>query len=660
MKPFILSVLIIYSISTEARTYYVSRLGSDTNSGLSQASAWQTIEKLNSFRFEPNDQVLFRRGDAFYGGITVQRASLGFGAYGKGARPVITGLKTISDWVNLGGKIWEAPAPGIKASINLVLRNGMIQQVGRYPNADAPNSGYLFNSSATSSSITGPAQASKTNWTGAEVVFRTNRWSLDRQIVTSHSGGTLNFAPNPTALKAGFGYFFQRDARTLDKDGEWYLDGGSGKLRMYFANNDPAAYLVQASAVDTLFYSQKSNTVLTDLAFTGANSIAVLINGVSNILIRNCQVSNSGGEGITTWFCSNSTIDSCGTTNCLASGIRQRGASKGNVNLTIQNCTVNNTALIAGMEKTSGSNSGSGLLCRGGSNVQVLNNRVINSGYNALEWYGDDVNIKYNFIDSFCSVRDDGGGIYTREGDPGSPLPVRRNRNVVSNIILHGIGAAAGTDAGTNFATSVNGVYLDDGTRTVLVDSNTIAFIAGNGIHGNGNAGNIITNNIVYSAKFSISQQRFIGGDPIRGLVIRKNTFYPYRLRYRNSGINVPTPLTKEADILAMGSIDSNYYSTTAGSDTSIVTATTSGDGRNYRENTYGFSYLTNTVGIEKHSRHVVNTAILEYNAGNSPKRVSFAGTKKDIQGNTYQNSVTIPAWRGILLFPNGPVEASD
>jgi hypothetical protein len=39
--------------------------------------------------------------------------------------------------VSAGTNLWEAPVTGAKADVNLVLKGGVIQQVGRYPNANA-------------------------------------------------------------------------------------------------------------------------------------------------------------------------------------------------------------------------------------------------------------------------------------------------------------------------------------------------------------------------------------------------------------------------------------------------------------------------------------------------------------------------------------------
>jgi hypothetical protein len=655
-RIYLLTAVLFVTINLQAKTYYISADGKNTNDGLTTSTAWQTISKINSFSFATNDIILFRRGDVFYGGIEVKRSGLNFGAYGTGDKPVISGTSTVSGWVDLGNNIWEAPVTNVKKAVNLVVRDGTPQQVGRYPNANAANGGYFTFTSSTATSITGTALSSTTNWTGAEVAFKSNRWTINRQIVTSHSGGTVHFASNPTTPRVNYGYFFQRDSRTLDQDGEWWYNSSAGKLRMYLGNDNPKAYTIQIATVDTLFKCQYFNNIaVSDLSFEGAGKSAIWFNGGSYITVTNCDVLNTGKEAITAKSSINVDVENCTTTNSLNSGIEVVDYGPGAVNLTIKGCTVTNTAYLAGMESNNESG-GDAIRCMGGDNVHVTNNKVINSGYIGIKWQGNSVFIKYNLVDRFCTMRDDGAGIYSWE-DPNNPV-TRSNRNIVSNIVLNGIGSSQGTS--DTKSTSVQGLYFDIGSKAVVADSNTVAYIANGAVHGN-NCGNLtITNNLFFHDGRTHSFQRFADGDLVRNLIIRKNIMYPYLFRYRNLGINSPS-MTKEADMKAMGSIDSNYYSLGPDVDTSCTTVTTNNDNSDYQEDYYGFSYLANTVGIEKHAVKLANTGTLEYNASNAPRIVTFSGlSKKDVYGKIYTNSVTIPAWSSKLLLPNGTTDPSN
>ncbi|MEP7108363.1 MAG: PA14 domain-containing protein [Ferruginibacter sp.] len=638
--------------------YYISNSGSDANAGTSAGASWLTIKKVNSFSFTAKDSILFKRGDVFNGGIVVRKADLNYGAYGTGNKPIISGLSTVTGWVDLGGNIWEAPVTNVKSDVNLVLRNNVIQPVGRYPNTDAANGGYLTYTASTTSSITGPALSSTTNWKGAEVAIRINRWDIRKQLVTSHSGGVVSFTAKPEVPRVNYGYFFQRDPRTLDRDGEWWYNAAGSKLRMYFSSNNPNSFSIQVSTVDTLLSSLYGSLSITNLSFNGSGKKSIWIYKSSNIIIRDCDVNNSGIEAITAWFTTSVTIDNCIVNNSLGSGIRMYNTATGKTNFSVTKCSLDKTAFIAGMEANDGLNGGSGIYCIAGDSLTIQNNIVTNCGYTGIMWQGNNAYIKYNFVNTYCSLRDDGGGIYTVEKG-GNVLPTRTNRNVVSNIVMNGIGANYGSNDPAGI--SARGLYFDLGTRNVLVDSNTVAYNIGSAEHGNNNASLTITNNVFFENGKTFSIQRFADGDLVRNLVIKKNILYPYFIEYRNLGLNVPVLITPEADIRAMGVIDSNYYSLNNVSDVSLTRVTTYADQSNYTLSLHGYPYVKDTVGIEKRSKNVANTGTLEYNAGGTPKVVSFSGlSKKDVFGNVYNNSVTIPAWSSKVLFANGKASTTN
>ena len=75
--------------------------GNDANDGLSPDFAWQTIGKVNGETFNPDDHVLFKRGETWTGTTLVIPSSgalghpITFGSYGAGALPTIDGNDTV-------------------------------------------------------------------------------------------------------------------------------------------------------------------------------------------------------------------------------------------------------------------------------------------------------------------------------------------------------------------------------------------------------------------------------------------------------------------------------------------------------------------------------------------------------------------------------------
>lgn len=233
MKFVTVLILILFVKTTFATTYYFSTsLGDDNRSSLqaqNSATPWKTLAKLNSFFSSLNsgDIVLLKRGDTFYGSIEVSKSGtasqpITISAYGTGSKPVISGLTTLTNWVSLGNGVWESYNPALGTSVNTVLLNNVAQPMGRYPNGNAANKGYLTYESHTNTSITDNELSSSPNWTGAEVVIRKLFWIMDRNVITSHSGNTLNFISGSgyTPWQDKSGYFIQNDIKTLDQFGE--------------------------------------------------------------------------------------------------------------------------------------------------------------------------------------------------------------------------------------------------------------------------------------------------------------------------------------------------------------------------------------------------------------------------------------------------------
>ena len=75
----LLFVSLLFCARAQDKTYFVSPDGNDAASGLSVKDAWKSIDKVNSFVFQPGDKVLFESGKTFYGQLKVQ----GSGAEGK-------------------------------------------------------------------------------------------------------------------------------------------------------------------------------------------------------------------------------------------------------------------------------------------------------------------------------------------------------------------------------------------------------------------------------------------------------------------------------------------------------------------------------------------------------------------------------------------------
>ena len=431
MNKLLLFLLICFCKQTKADTYYFSDiLGDDSRTATvaqSQATPWKTLAKLNAIfkTLNPGDSILFEKGNVFYGSINIGisgtlSAPIVLSAYGTGNKPIITGFTTLTNWIADGNGIYESYNPALGASVNMVILDNVQQQMGRYPNADAPNRGYLvFESHTTKVSIKDNELPSSPNWQNAELVIRSQRWATERRTITNHTGSTLTFAPLIYTPIDKYGYFIQNDIKTLDQPGEWYYDPATQKMYMYFGSNSPGNYSVKASSVDTLFNMYNlDNIVVEGLVFEGANMRSMNFYSVNAGVTRvtNCDIRFSGVDGFVTGSCEYMDIENNTVRDVNNFGILLSATGW----YTLINNVITRIAIIPGAG-TSGANNSVGVRVNGQNNI-VAGNIIDSIGSTALRFSGDSVEIRNNFIQHYCMNIDDGGGIVTGSSFTAPPI----------------------------------------------------------------------------------------------------------------------------------------------------------------------------------------------------------------------------------------------
>jgi hypothetical protein len=111
------------SPTADGQVFYVDSVhGSDSNTGLSPAQAWQSLSRIPAAKLQPGDVVAFARGDTFTGSATIDTggtasAPVTFAAYGTGAAPILTNP---GQWNML---VLNAPYIDV---VNLHFNNGVV------------------------------------------------------------------------------------------------------------------------------------------------------------------------------------------------------------------------------------------------------------------------------------------------------------------------------------------------------------------------------------------------------------------------------------------------------------------------------------------------------------------------------------------------------
>jgi len=109
------------TFKSASKTYYVSMMGADSNSGLAANLPWKSLAAVNMHTFSPGDKILFQRG-GFYAGSLQPKGSglasspISIGAYGSGNLPVIDGANQESAVKLFNQQYWSLDSLDITGS----------------------------------------------------------------------------------------------------------------------------------------------------------------------------------------------------------------------------------------------------------------------------------------------------------------------------------------------------------------------------------------------------------------------------------------------------------------------------------------------------------------------------------------------------------------
>ncbi|MCH7411688.1 Ig-like domain-containing protein, partial [Belliella sp. DSM 111904] len=562
----------------KAATFYISSSSGNDNETAARAqnenSPWKSIDKLNSIMnsLSPGDKVLFKRGDVFYGTIKINRHNnsnnaIEFGAYGTGDKPIITSFVEVNGWSSVGNGVYEAELRITEIEkINVFTIDETPYELGRFPNFDGPNKGYLnIESTPNNNSIISSNLSGSSNWSGGEIVIRKNPWIIDRHNISSHSSTRINYSTNSSHYNAnkGYGFFIQNHLNTLDQFGEWYYDKNNQKLYVYFGDRSPANHTVKISNLPYLisFGWDIGNITINDLDLRGANTTGIRIQQGTNVKILNTNISLTGENAILGILSHDLEISNCSINHSLNNGIQIQNSTR---NVKILNNEIKNTHVFNGMGMSADLNGQAIYTTNDSHNGLIENNRIYNTGYIAINFGGNNTVVKNNFIDNFCMHKSDGGGIYTWEGPDNKNMS---GRVVEGNIIVNGVGYKEGTlYNGTISPTPIEGIYLDDNSSGIEIKNNTVSNVSNNGVYFH-NARNILyENNLSYSCQQHVLLSHDEYGDPIRNIKIENNIFF------------TPNPNEKflkvfsiKDDFEYMGNFHNNYYINPFGNDFGFI-----------------------------------------------------------------------------------------
>jgi len=567
-KPFILKsfLVLFFSLgilsSTFATDYYFSSSAGDDNRSATQAQSsatpWRSIDKLNSIadQLKGGDRILFKSGDVFYGNILVTRGGgagnpITFTSYGTGAKPVITSLTRVTNWVSRGNGIYEAGIDNITGSVQIFTIDDQLKEVGRYPNVDAANDGYLT-IAGVNNNLSIQGQNMPSNYVGGEIVIRKNNWIIDRHEISYNSGGTISFLANQTTIyspQAGFGYFVQNHVNTLDQFGEWAYSKSEKRLYGYFGGQNPNDLNVQVATRDHLIDVSKyiQNITFNNLSLKGANANLLNVQNSANIQVTNCQLKFAGQNAMYAHTTPDILFRNNEVDYSLSGGLFFQFSTPRTI---IEGNVINHTMPFQGMANSSDLKGEAIYIPADANNSLVSKNRIYNTGFNGIHFGGNYTIIKNNLIDTYCLHKQDGGGIYTNSD--GLTTMNNVGREIIGNIVLRGMGAVGGSNINYKLA---EGIYIDDNSMGVKIADNTVADISGKGLYIHNNRNIEIYNNLFHNIPIQLHISHDVFGDAVRNVTVQNNLFSSIQAEELPYSIS-----SLDNDINQVGTSNNNYF----------------------------------------------------------------------------------------------------
>ena len=612
---FIVGIFLFISLQANAKSYYFSSSsGNDANNN-SINSPWATLAKLNSIfpTLKKGDSILFKCGDTFIGQIVTAANDIVISSYGKGQKPVITGLIKVTGWKQTNSHIWQAAITKNGMSPAFLLKNGLQQRMGRYPNYDPQDGGYLITSRlppvkySSNSYVYNKSLVNGIDWTGADVIIKKNSYTLDKGTVIGLKDSSLNFK-NATVLEiadVGFGFFIQNDPRTLDIDGEWYANNSLVKIYL----DRPDTGKIQLSVVDTLIRVRNNGITISGLDLQGANSIGIFNQlSVANSYVQDCRIS----------FCSIGIYSDTSRISVKICTINQSNCAgiyiANSKNSRIEYDTIRNTGLIDGqgifqslIDLTGGDHNYCGISARGANISHCL---VDSTGFCGIQFYGDNSGVDSSTVSNFGITKNDCGGIYTWYSGV-KYIPVT-GLHIIGNTVFNGLG----NNTSTPFLSYLtHGIYMDDETNHIICTNNTVFNCNGGGIFGhNLKYARISNNNIYNNGKFLAESSLSImpANLQLQDDHYTKDNELDYDTVTNNicvTGGLFQTPasvvqLKKGNDFNTFGMIDSNYYINPVS--THVASINTFSNRPNPELKgcwaSYDSAHWINNFGLDKHS----------------------------------------------------------
>ena len=438
------------TIFTQSNTIYVSNLGNDLTGDGTITKPYATLVKASTLLTD-NTKVLIAKGSTFINDKLdlSNKYNVFVDSYGSGNVPILTGLKTVTEWTDEGGNIWSKQDDDFPIEITNVFLGETKATLARKAMSTATAGS---NTTLTDSELVDADGF----WDNAElyVVYYSYMFGVSRIVsyvdktftiptldLTSEGGeGTLIFP-----VKIGDQYYIQNHRECLTTQNQWAYNNSTKTLYIYSVS-EPAN--VTASYGDDCIYGTEIKIVtIKNLTIDGADRCGININNSKYVNIKDITSNYSGYYSIIVHNSQVVTVDGNVLTDQNSDGIIILNCNKA----TIQNNVIDKSGYIIGqeryMDRVCPAQNGVGLWINNSRNAEVFYNEIYNTGYMGICCvYLTTYLIQYNYVhhvllNFYKTGSLDGGAIYASYSTLGEIF-----NNIITDGHLHSL---------------VPGIYMD-------------------------------------------------------------------------------------------------------------------------------------------------------------------------------------------------------
>ncbi|NJD04335.1 MAG: DNRLRE domain-containing protein [Ruminiclostridium sp.] len=395
--------------------------------------------------------------------------------------------------------------------------NAMI--LSRYPNDPSTvNTGTVVDAGSV------PANGDPEPWRGAQFHYtgtRPGNWSAavndiwvygywyhdwassSMQIQSIDTGNTLitTVQPHWYGVAANRPYYYFNLLEEIDAAGEWYLErttGASNKGMLYFwppSSLSGSSIQLSLFAGDIIRITDSSNINFVGLTLEAVRDNAINMYNVSNILVKDCRIKNTGINGVLIQYGINTGVTGSDMYNIGWTGIAANGGSRYALYPSGNYFTNNHIRKYSRIYK---SNTYGIYISYGGIGNRIANNIIHDSTGLGIQFNGNDNIVEYNEIYDVNKNNVDVGAIYSGRNWTYRGNVIRRN-------YIHDV-------VGNSGGYGVNAIYLDDNMSTADITDNIIDNVE-RGALINGGRDILLSNNIFNNCSIrTVQMPTFSGG----------------------------------------------------------------------------------------------------------------------------------------------------